>query len=62
MQRRALRLERNWTVAAEAKAWAAHERQRMDREVAELAAELDAKAAARAKAARPIKIRTFSIE
>lgn len=47
---------------AEDKAWAAYERQRMDRKVAELAAELEAKAARRAKAARPIKIRSFEIE
>jgi HK97 family phage prohead protease len=48
--------------AATAKADAAHERAEMDRKVAELAAELEAKAARRAKAARPIKIRTFEIE
>jgi hypothetical protein len=46
---------------AEAKAWAAVERQRMDREVAELAAELEAKAAREAKRNRPIRIARFEV-
>ena len=47
---------------ATARADAAHERQRTDREVAELAAELEAKRAKEAKRNRPIRVKTFRID
>jgi hypothetical protein len=55
---------RDWEIIREAtaKADAAHERQRMDRAVEELAAELEAKRAREAKRNRPIQIKTFEIE
>lgn len=47
------------TTAFTNAARAAHERRRMDREIEELAAELEAKAAREAKRNRPIKVKTF---